>query len=241
MRNPLNKKYLLFSFILHVAAVFLVGFSYRDTSIKKTFVAYGRHSKRITHAYFRQLKARPSQHHKYIKARNIRRKTKTAKKKSRPKKKAPPKKKKTTPKIVERKKKKPVVKKSPPKKAPPKKKPKAKPKQEQKPKKQPEEEIEEEEEFLHFNLMGESDPRVIMYQQCIQAEVDRVWRPPLGVPKGTECIVLFSIGKNGSVEKFEITKSSKVVIYDLSIVRVAKTFKFDRCLWGKSFVVDFRQ
>ena len=63
------------------------------------------------------------------------------------------------------------------------------------------------EEILHFNLMGETDPRVIMYQQCIQVEVDRVWRPPLGVPKGTECEVLFVVDRTGSIKEFIIQKN----------------------------------
>ncbi|MBU1007510.1 TonB C-terminal domain-containing protein [Candidatus Dependentiae bacterium] len=106
---------------------------------------------------------------------------------------------------------------------------------------QKKEEVIEKEEMLHFNLMGESDPRVIVYQQCIQVEVDRVWKPPLGVPKGTECEVFFVVSRDGSIKEFAIQKSSHVLIYDLSIIRVGKQFKFDRCLWGKSFAVTFRQ
>jgi seryl-tRNA synthetase len=108
-------------------------------------------------------------------------------------------------------------------------------------KKPPEQEPEIEEEMLHFNLMGESDPKVIAYQILIQKEVDRVWAPPIGVPKGTECLVNFIIDKKGNVKKLKILKPSEIVIYDLSIVRVEKEFKFEKCFWGKSFTINFRQ
>jgi len=68
-----------------------------------------------------------------------------------------------------------------------------------------------------------------------------LWRPPVGVPKGTECTICFIVNQSGKIEKFEIIKHSKVLIYDLSISRIAKNFKFDRCLWGKKFTIDFRQ
>jgi len=103
------------------------------------------------------------------------------------------------------------------------------------------EEVGDEEEGLHFNLLGEQDPQMIKYQQCIQHAVEQVWRPPLGVPKGTECTVHFVLDANGLVKHFEIVHKSRMLIYDLSIVSIAKNFKYDRCLWGKSFSVDFRQ
>ena len=74
------------------------------------------------------------------------------------------------------------------------------------------------------------------------SEIGSVWKPPSsGVPKGTTCKVKFVISKDGEVEDFQTIQKSNVIIYDLSILRVAHLFKFDKCLWGKSFVIDFRQ
>ena len=97
------------------------------------------------------------------------------------------------------------------------------------------------EEELHFNLMGESNPELVAYQKYIQMEVERVWHPPVGVPKGTECSLTFIINTEGNIEEFEITKRSNILVYDLSILRVAKNFKFDKSLWNKKFSIDFRQ
>ena len=69
----------------------------------------------------------------------------------------------------------------------------------------------------------------------IQQEVARLWRPPVGVPQGTTCRVSFSVDKKGVVEKAAFVSRSAYVIYDLSIMQVAKQFSFNqacgaRCL-----------
>ncbi len=97
-------------------------------------------------------------------------------------------------------------------------------------------------DYAGFNLIGSYDQKdLIIYQRHVQREVDRLWRPPLGVPKGTICTVMFTVGTEGGIENFEFLKRSDVVIYDLSIIRVAKNFQFDKSLWGKQFKIDFRQ
>jgi hypothetical protein len=109
------------------------------------------------------------------------------------------------------------------------------------------EDIEEDEEDgdddEYIDLSGDQDlsPTLQKYQQCIQTEVERLWRPPVGVHKGTECTISFAVNENGDVESFIISRPSKILIYDLSIIRVAKKFKFDRTLWGKKFTISFRQ
>lgn len=92
-----------------------------------------------------------------------------------------------------------------------------------------------------FDLMAEGTPELEVYRRDVQREVVRLWRPPLGVAKGTTCRVKFSVGTEGEIDKFEIVSNSPMLIYDLSIMRVAKQFKFTQYLWGKSFTIDFRQ
>lgn len=96
----------------------------------------------------------------------------------------------------------------------------------------------QEEYIFTLGDLGESQA---VYNRHIQAEIGRLWKPALWVPKGTTCKVKFVIGKDGEVKSFQTIQKSNVIIYDLSILRVAHLFKFDKCLWGKSFVVDFRQ
>ncbi|MFA6527815.1 MAG: hypothetical protein WCT20_05315 [Candidatus Babeliales bacterium] len=99
----------------------------------------------------------------------------------------------------------------------------------------------DDEASLQFNLIGPDQANWAVYQKDIQKEVARLWRPPLGVPRGTVCKIKFRVNLDGKVETFELVGRSKMLIYDLSIVRVAKNFKFDKRLWGKEFVIGFRQ
>lgn len=96
-------------------------------------------------------------------------------------------------------------------------------------------------ENLEFSLGDLSDMRLRGYYEYIQKEVSRLWRPPVGVAKGTECSLSFYINSEGKVENFEIIKRSDVLIYDLSVLRVAQNYEFDKCLWGKKFTINFRQ
>lgn len=81
----------------------------------------------------------------------------------------------------------------------------------------------------------------ILIVEHIQKEISRLWRPPVGVPKGTECTVRFTVTKKGKVHHFNFLKRSEIVIYDLSVTRIAHKFSFDKSLWGKTFTIDFRQ
>ena len=227
MNNPFDKRLLWVSLFFHLAIVFFLAFFSPNSRINRTFLAYGRHSKKITHAYFRRLVAPKN---RFVRKVQQKRRSAIAKRKRVVKKKAAPKKlvakrpvKKVVKKVVAKKK---IVS------------DKVVPKRVAQNKQQIKEEVKE--ESLHFNLMGESDPAMIMYQSKIQQEVDRVWKPPLGVPKGTECEVSFVIGREGKVVDFKIIKSSKIIIYNLSIIRVAKELKFS-FLSGKTFKLNFRQ
>ena len=93
-----------------------------------------------------------------------------------------------------------------------------------------------------FSVDGEDDPAALArYQKHVQHEIDRLWHPPVGVPKNTLCTVQFIIADDGSVASCTFITRSKVLIYDLSIMRVAKQMRFDTSLWGKHFVIGFKQ
>ncbi|MCK4499016.1 hypothetical protein KAU11_00800 [Candidatus Babeliales bacterium] len=76
-------------------------------------------------------------------------------------------------------------------------------------------------------------------QVALECEIMRLWSPPNGVEDGTQAIVQFSVDASGNVSAFDIIKSSDVLIYDLSIARIALAFNFEKCLWGKVFTVEF--
>lgn len=101
----------------------------------------------------------------------------------------------------------------------------------------------EEEETLEFTAENPEyfDPRLYEYHVAIQQEISRTWQPPVGVEKGTEAIGCFTVNSNGEVTSFEFLNKSNIIIYDLSIKLAAKKCSFDKKLWGKKFVIAFRQ
>ena len=252
MNKDLNKRFLLISFILHLIILLLMLFFYPNSKLRKSFLVYGLHSKHKTETYFKMLKAPPG-----ARFMQSRRKRSSASGKKGKSKKNPVvakqsqiakqskvadqsvKEKKPEPKKLAKKEKKPIDKKE-------EKKIDTKKEEEKKliAKKEPYSAKASkgmEEDQLHFNVVGEADPVFIKYQGYVQQEIERTWQPPLGVKKGTECTAVFTIDSDGSVKNFELTKRSKMLIYDLSVIKVSKLFKFDRCLWGKTFKIDFRQ
>jgi outer membrane biosynthesis protein TonB len=268
MENPLHRKTFWASLGIHLFVLAFLIFFYPDSKITKKFLVYGAHSKQKSLAYFRPLKAPVSSYKRLNK--NVARerakssvgtsgrktKKQTIKKteskqegkasvktkiaepqkksvrstqnKKQEKKKIEPLKKGSEKNLAKKERKKEI------KKIPVKKK-----------EEKPEEEAITEEapssEQFHFNVMGDADQVFIRYQKYVQQEIENRWKPPLGVPKGTECTVLFEVSSDGAVANFEIVKRSNMLLYDLSITRVAKRFTFDKSLWGKTFKVDFRQ
>lgn len=98
------------------------------------------------------------------------------------------------------------------------------------------------EEYNGFSIDGSYDAATIsQFQYHVQNEIDRVWQPPVGVPKGTICSILFILDNNGNVTSCTFAKRSPVLIYDLSIMRIAKELCFHESLWGKQFKIDFCQ
>ena len=252
MKKDLDKRFLWLSIFIHVFILIVISVFNSNSRIKRPFLVFGAYSKKPTHAYFHPLKAPPNissiqTRSRISSVKNLNNKVKVADKKT-PAKKIIEEKKKSRCEIESKKKlvaenisarKQPKKDKEPEKLAT---------KKEQALEKVKKEELEENEiqvaennEPLNFNLFGDRDPEMLKYYESIQKEVCKIWKPPLGASKGTECTVSFVLDKNGNVKEFNIVTPSKMLIYDLSVVKVAKEFKFDECLYGKTFCITFRQ
>jgi hypothetical protein len=93
-----------------------------------------------------------------------------------------------------------------------------------------------------INMIGDySNEEIVVYQRHIQTAIERLWHPPVGVPKGTASTVLFTLRADGSIEKYDFIKRSTILIYDLSITKIIAQLEFHKSLWGKQFKVDFQQ
>ena len=93
----------------------------------------------------------------------------------------------------------------------------------------------------HYNLMGDVDPRRIAMQNAVQEAISSVWSPPVGVKKGTQARVLFTVDTRGEIVEFDIEQPSGIVIFDTSITRAAPDIKFPRAVWGRSFPITYQQ
>lgn len=77
--------------------------------------------------------------------------------------------------------------------------------------------------------------------QAIQEAVDKAWRPPLGVAKGTECRLQLKLDMQGKVTEFELIEKSPIWIFNSSVLQAARQLEFGSGFGGMSFVINFRQ
>lgn len=100
----------------------------------------------------------------------------------------------------------------------------------------------QDEEIIHVGVIDSTDPVTRYHQRVIGQEFSRLWQPPVGVRKGTECTVKIAIDNKGAISTIEFIKRSQVPIYDLSILRLKITKpEFPSSLYGKHMVVVFHQ
>jgi hypothetical protein len=95
-----------------------------------------------------------------------------------------------------------------------------------------EEEAGEEGDYFHVGQPDAVDLVARYHQRVLSHEITRLWTPPVGVRKGTECVASITFDPSGTVKSLEFVKRSSIPIYDLSVLRL-KLVKFD-------FPPDFR-
>ena len=97
--------------------------------------------------------------------------------------------------------------------------------------------------YYHVGQPDAVDLVARYHQRVLSQEVTRLWTPPVGVRKGTECIASITFTPSGSVKALEFVKRSTIPIYDLSILRL-KLVKFDLppdFRFNKPLIIVFHQ
>ncbi len=95
---------------------------------------------------------------------------------------------------------------------------------------------------IHVGIVDSSDPVTRYHQRIMNEEFHRLWQPPVGVRKGTECHVRMTFSKDGIITSIEFTKRSQVPIYDLSVLRLKLAkMNIPSIFHGTSRTVVFRQ
>lgn len=103
-------------------------------------------------------------------------------------------------------------------------------------------EEDDDDEIIHLGVVDAVDPVTRHHQQVISQEFNRLWHPPVGVQKGTECSVKITLGQKNNIENIDFIKKSGIPIYDLSILRLKlATLELPESLQGKRLIVVFHQ
>jgi hypothetical protein len=249
MNNRFDKRLLFVSLFLHVFVVLTFGFLTYDSKMKGQFIAYGCHSRYTTPTLFKPMAANNGNYHKYFGSKKNtsgkgKSKNKNGTKISKLEKRAIKSKKKHVVPEPSYKKKKPAPKKQTKKKQPVEEEESEETKQEAKLKEAnlgEDSDDGDDDEIIYFNLLGENDPNRSANQKILQKEIDRVWSPLIGVPRGTECVARLEIARDGSVKSLDVIKESDVPIFDLSIVKIQNDLKLPVQFFGKIIEIKFRQ
>lgn len=95
---------------------------------------------------------------------------------------------------------------------------------------------------IHVGIIDSSDPITRRHQRIMSEEFNRLWQPPVGVRKGTECQVRITFSKEGAITNIAFVKHSQVPIYDLSILRLKlATPNIPQMFHGTSQKLTFHQ
>ena len=92
-----------------------------------------------------------------------------------------------------------------------------------------------------LTVAKEQEPIESKYCRSIEQTISQVWRPPVGIKKGTQCRVALVVNSLGRVAQFDVIHASGIPLYDLSIIRVMSKMVFDKPLHTKRFTVCFKQ
>lgn len=97
---------------------------------------------------------------------------------------------------------------------------------------------------LNMNLLDETDPIRIACRNDIRLKIAKYWKPPIGIPKGTELLVEVIVNKKGIIEDYKIKQKSTALLLDLSVLKTLGILKnkketLKKYVHGKKFPLRF--
>lgn len=102
----------------------------------------------------------------------------------------------------------------------------------------PEPVVEQVEENVRY--VTHKELRGIDLENAVQAAVQEVWAPPIGVGQEIMSEVQVTVGWDGKLVESKILKLSEIVIYDVAVQEALEDIKFPRQVWGKEIKIAFR-
>lgn len=98
--------------------------------------------------------------------------------------------------------------------------------------------IEQVEENVRY--VTHKELRGIELENAVQAAVQEVWAPPIGVDQEVMSEVQVTVGWDGKLVESKILKLSEIVIYDVAVQEALEDITFPRQVWGKEIKIAFR-
>lgn len=102
----------------------------------------------------------------------------------------------------------------------------------------PEPIVEQAEENVRY--VTHKELRGIELENAVQAAVQEVWTPPIGVDQEVMSEVQVTVGWDGKLVESKILKLSEIVIYDVAVQEALEDITFPRQVWGKEIKIAFR-
>ncbi|MFT6765221.1 MAG: hypothetical protein ACJAZS_000094 [Alteromonas naphthalenivorans] len=98
--------------------------------------------------------------------------------------------------------------------------------------------IEQVEENVRY--VTHKELRGIELESVLQAAVQEVWEPPIGVHQDVTSEVQVTVGWDGKLIESKVITLSDIVIYDVAVQEALEEIKFPRQVWGKAIKIAFR-
>ncbi len=95
-------------------------------------------------------------------------------------------------------------------------------------------------EGQEFIYLTQQELDALGIQRKLQECLFDLWTIPVGIPVGTECEALISVGWDGGVVAIEYKKKSNILIYDLSVQEALEQVHFPHEVWGKQVTLVFK-
>jgi len=89
--------------------------------------------------------------------------------------------------------------------------------------------------------LGRDDIEALKVGELIQHEVEKHWKPPAGLSKDLSCMVNMRVNWDGSIGTVTISKSSGVLIYDISARVAVSKLNLPKVARGKEINITFKQ
>jgi hypothetical protein len=75
----------------------------------------------------------------------------------------------------------------------------------------------------------------------LQKELVNYWKPPVGTPKDISCEISFFVDAQGTIKNSVVTKSSGVMMYDISARQALCSMKMPQWTYKKTLTINFTQ